>query len=80
MTTALDQPSVRLAATVPPVAVPAPEGLRALPSGLPAGPRERALASTVVLLSAALFLAAVPFAKTPLVHVWAFIPIYGERW
>jgi signal transduction histidine kinase len=49
---------------------------RVFPSGLPAGPRERALASTVVLLSATLLLAAMPFAKTPLVQVWAFIPLY----
>src|SRR5688572_7740621 len=48
----------------------------AFPSGLPAGPRERALAVTVVLLSAALFLAAAPFATTPLAQVWAFIPLY----
>jgi signal transduction histidine kinase/CheY-like chemotaxis protein len=49
---------------------------RVLPSGLPAGPRERALVTAVVFLSAAVFLAAVPFAKTPLAQVWAFIPVY----
>ena len=47
-----------------------------LPSGLRAGPRERALAITIVLMSSAIFLAAVPFAKTPLVQLWAFIPLY----
>ncbi|HEY7518151.1 MAG TPA: ATP-binding protein [Methylomirabilota bacterium] len=75
MTTAFDQPSVRLASTGA-MAVPAADRVRVFPSGLPAGPRQRALASTVVLLSAALFVAAVPFAKTPLAQVWAFIPIY----
>jgi two-component system sensor histidine kinase UhpB len=68
MTVAVNQPPVRLACTVP-TAVSAP-------SGLPAGPRDRALAATVVLLSAALFVAAVPFATTPLVQVWGFISIY----
>jgi two-component system, sensor histidine kinase and response regulator len=46
------------------------------PSALPAGPGERRLAATVVLLSATIFLAAVPFARTPLLQVWAFIPLY----
>lgn len=54
----------------------ADDGRRVFPSGLPAGPSERGLALTVVLLSVAIFLAAVPFAKTPLVQVWAFIPLY----
>jgi signal transduction histidine kinase/ActR/RegA family two-component response regulator len=45
-------------------------------STLPAGPAERRLALTVVLVSAVVFLATVPFAKTRLAPVWAFIPIY----
>ncbi len=42
-------------------------------STLPAGPGERNLALAVVLVSAALFAAVVPFAKIPLAHVPAFI-------
>ena len=45
-------------------------------STLPAGARERRLALLVVAVSAAIFVAAVPFAKVPLTPVWAFIPIY----
>ena len=45
-------------------------------STLPAGRRERQFALTVVLASALIFLAIAPFAKTPLVSVWAFIPMY----
>jgi signal transduction histidine kinase len=45
-------------------------------STLPAGRRDRRLAGTVVLVSAVFFLAAAPFAKSPLVQVWAFIPLY----
>jgi hypothetical protein len=45
-------------------------------STLPAGRRERRLAAAVVVVSVAIFLAAVPFAKVPLGRVWAFIPIY----
>src|SRR2546425_7096814 len=45
-------------------------------STLPAGRGERRLALTVVLVSAAIFLSAVPFAKMPLAQLWAFIPIY----
>jgi signal transduction histidine kinase/CheY-like chemotaxis protein len=45
-------------------------------STLPAGPGERRRALTVVLVSAALFLLAAPFAKVPLASVFAFIPIY----
>jgi signal transduction histidine kinase len=45
-------------------------------STLPAGPRERRLALAVVLASAAIFAAAVPFAKEPLPQIWAFIPAY----
>src|SRR5688500_7944218 len=75
MALAVDAPEVR---PVPPgpIASPPVAGPRVLPSGRPAGPRERALVSTVVLLSAAIFLALVPFAKTPLLPVWAFIPLY----
>src|SRR5881397_2210938 len=45
-------------------------------STLPAGRGERRLALTVVLVSAAIFLTAVPFAKMPLAQISAFIPIY----
>ena len=45
-------------------------------STLPAQHSERRLALIAVLLSALLFVIAVPFAKTPLLKVWAFIPIY----
>src|SRR2546430_14167700 len=45
-------------------------------STLPAGRGERRLALTVVLVSAAIFLSAVPFAKMPLAQISAFIPIY----
>ena len=45
-------------------------------STLPVGRGERRLALTVVLLSVAIFLAAAPFAKIPLMPIWAFIPIY----
>jgi signal transduction histidine kinase len=45
-------------------------------STLPAERNERRLALGVVLISAAIFLAAVPFAKIPLGPVPAFIPIY----
>jgi two-component system sensor histidine kinase/response regulator len=51
-------------------------GERGFLSTLPAGRRERRLALAVVVVSAAIFLAAVPFAKVPLGRVWAFIPIY----
>jgi signal transduction histidine kinase len=43
---------------------------------MPAGRRERRLARAVALVSVVMFLAATPFAKMPLVQVWAFIPIY----
>lgn len=43
---------------------------------LPAARAERQRALAVVLVSAAFFVAAVPFAKMPLVPVAAFIPIY----
>jgi len=45
-------------------------------STLPAARRERRLALAVVLVSGAIFLALAPFAKRPLVQVWAFIPVY----
>src|SRR3989442_6337653 len=45
-------------------------------STLHAGRGERRLALTVVLVSAAIFLSAVPFAKMPLAQISAFIPIY----
>jgi two-component system, sensor histidine kinase and response regulator len=43
---------------------------------LPAERGERRLALTVVVLSAAIFLMVVPFARVPLVPMWAFIPMY----
>ncbi|HSD31908.1 MAG TPA: MASE4 domain-containing protein [Gemmatimonadales bacterium] len=43
---------------------------------LPAERHERRLALAVVVISAAIFLSAVPFAKVPIGPVWAFIPIY----
>ena len=45
-------------------------------STLPAGPRQRRLALTMVVLSALVFVAAVPWAKLPLAHVPAFIGTY----
>lgn len=45
-------------------------------SSLPAGHSARRLALAVVAASAAIFLAAAPFAKTPLPPVPAFLPIY----
>lgn len=45
-------------------------------STLPAGPRDRRLATVTVGISAAIFLAALPFAKVPLTPVSAFIPTY----
>ena len=45
-------------------------------STLPASPGNRHLALTVVLVSAAIFLAAAPFARTPLAQIPAFLPIY----
>ena len=45
-------------------------------SSLPAGRRERAFACAVVVVSAAIFLLVVPFAKVPLVPEPIFIPIY----
>jgi len=45
-------------------------------STLPAQRRDRQLVAVVIGISAAIFLAAIPFAKVPLTPVWAFIPIY----
>jgi len=45
-------------------------------STLPAGRGQRRLAVAVVLVSLGAFLVLVPFARTPLTPVWAFIPIY----
>lgn len=45
-------------------------------STLPAGRGERRFALVVVLVSAAVFIIAVPTAKRPLAPVWAFIPVY----
>jgi signal transduction histidine kinase len=43
---------------------------------LPAERNDRRLAFGVVVISTAIFLSAVPFAKLPIGPVWAFIPIY----
>jgi signal transduction histidine kinase/ActR/RegA family two-component response regulator len=45
-------------------------------STLPAAAGDRRLAGATVAVSALLFLAAAPFARTPLGQVWPFIPIY----
>ena len=45
-------------------------------STLPAGSRDRWLASVTAGVSAAIFLAALPFAKVPLTPIVAFIPTY----
>ena len=55
---------------------PSSDGSRIFLSTLPAERGERRLAFAVVLVSAAIFLTAVPFAKVPLAPVGAFIPIY----
>src|SRR2546422_10452951 len=52
------------------------DGRRLFLSTLPAELGERRLAFTVVLMSAAIFLTAAPFAKVPLAPIGAFIPIY----
>jgi signal transduction histidine kinase/ActR/RegA family two-component response regulator len=49
---------------------------RAFLATLPAERNDRLLAFGVVLISTAVFLTAVPFAKMPIGPVWAFIPIY----
>jgi PAS domain S-box-containing protein len=53
-----------------------PDDRGVFPSRLSASPAQRRLALVVVLLSAAVFVAVAPFAKTPLPQVWAFIPVY----
>ena len=45
-------------------------------STLPAGRRDRWLAAATLGVSAAVFLAAAPFAKVPLAPINAFIPTY----
>jgi two-component system, sensor histidine kinase and response regulator len=45
-------------------------------STLPAQIGERRRARNILLVSVAVFLCAVPFAKLPLPQIWAFIPIY----
>ncbi len=45
-------------------------------STLPVTPKDRYFASMVVIASLVFFLGAAPFAKTQLVKIWAFIPIY----
>ena len=63
--------------SVPHAARRSPAGReRLLLSLVPAGPRERRVAMFAVASSAALFLAAAPFAKVPLQPVPAFIPVY----
>jgi signal transduction histidine kinase len=52
------------------------DGHRAFLATLPAERNDRRLAFGVVLISAAVFLSAVPFAKVRIGPVWAFIPIY----
>jgi len=52
------------------------DGHRVFLSTLPAGPGERRLALTVVLVSAVIFLVTVPFARFPLAPVVGFIPMY----
>jgi len=49
---------------------------RALLSTSPATGAERRLALAAIAASAAIFLALVPFAKSPLPQLWAFIPMY----
>src|ERR1700722_3842018 len=46
------------------------------PSTALSGHGERQLAAAVVMVSAAVFAAAVAFARQPLPEIWAFIPIY----
>src|SRR5438128_6035160 len=45
-------------------------------STLPAGSRERRVSVVVIAVSAAIFVASVPFAKVQLTPLWAFIPVY----
>ena len=53
-----------------------PDEARIFLATLPADRGERRLATAVVLVSAAIFVAVVPFAKQPLAQVPAFLPIY----
>jgi two-component system, NarL family, sensor histidine kinase UhpB len=53
-----------------------PEDRRFSLSTVAAGPAERKLALTVILVSMGVFAVCVPFAKIPLPPVWAFIPTY----
>ncbi|WP_242539801.1 sensor histidine kinase [Trinickia mobilis] len=52
------------------------QGNRMFLSTVPAGPGERRLARTLMLVSVAVFLAAVPFAKREWPVIWAFVPTY----
>ena len=52
------------------------EPRRAFLSTMPGGLATRRLALAAVVVSAAVFFAAAPFAKVQLAQVWAFIPIY----
>ena len=52
------------------------DGRQVFPSRFPPGRSERRLALVVILLSVAIFLVSVPFAKMPLWQIWAFIPVY----
>lgn len=53
-----------------------PDEAQVFLSTLRPDPRDKQVAFAVVLLSAAFFIAAVPFAKMQLAKVWPFIPIY----
>jgi Membrane-associated sensor, integral membrane domain len=53
-----------------------PEERQVFISTVPAKRSERQLALAVVLLSVAIFIGVIPFARLPLPQVWAFIPIY----
>ncbi|OHC67135.1 MAG: hypothetical protein A3H93_02125 [Rhodocyclales bacterium RIFCSPLOWO2_02_FULL_63_24] len=52
------------------------DGARIFLSTMPAGRRERLVALCFVLVSAGIFLATAPFAKTPLIPIPAFLPMY----
>lgn len=53
-----------------------PDEARVFLSTLPPERRDKQFALAVVFVSAAVFVAAVPFAKVQLARVWPFIPIY----
>ena len=63
---------------VPPDSMPLElaDSRQIFPSRFPPGRSERRLALVAILLSAAIFLATVPFAKVPLPQIGAFIPVY----